>query len=69
MFRKILGTIMMTIGLFIFIMIAGVDDFDMSIIRFIVIWLLLFGLSVSLIVGGAKMIGIEMENEWKKFRK
>lgn len=63
MFRKILGTIMMTIGLFIFIMIAGVDDFDMNIIRFIVIWLLLFGLSVSLIVGGAKMIGIEMENE------
>lgn len=63
MFRMILGTIMMLVGLFIFIMIAGVDDFDMGIIKFILIWLSLLGLSVSLIVGGAKMIGIEMENE------
>lgn len=61
MFRKILGTIMMTIGLFIFIMIAGVDDFDMGIIKFILTWLSLLGLSVSLILGGAKIAGIEME--------
>lgn len=69
MFRMILGTIMMLVGLFIFMMIASVDEFDMSIIRFIAVWLLLLILSFGLIAGGTKMIGIEIENEWKKLRK
>ncbi|WP_288847147.1 hypothetical protein [uncultured Sneathia sp.] len=63
MFRNILGNIMIAVGLFIFMMIASVDEFDMSIIRFIAVWLLLLSLSFSLIAGGAKMIGIEMEDE------
>lgn len=63
MFRMILGTIMMLVGLFIFMMIASVDEFDMSIIRFIAVWLLLLILSFGLIAGGTKMIGIEIENE------
>lgn len=63
MFRNILGKIMIAVGLFIFMMIASVDEFDMSIIRFIAVWLLLLSLSFSLIAGGAKMIGIEMEDE------
>ena len=63
MLRNILGKIMIAVGLFIFMMIASVDEFDMSIIRFIAVWLLLLSLSFSLIAGGAKMIGIEMEDE------
>lgn len=63
MFRNILRKIMIAVGLFIFMMIASVDEFDMSIIRFIAVWLLLLSLSFSLIAGGAKMIGIEMEDE------
>lgn len=61
MFRMILGTIMMLVGLFIFIIIGSIDDFNMSVIKFILTWLSLLGLSVSLISGGAKIAGIEME--------
>lgn len=63
MLRNILGKIMIAVGLFIFMMIASVDEFDMSIIRFIAVWLLLLILSFGLIAGGTKMIGIEIENE------
>lgn len=53
--KRILGNTIMFIGLFIFILTAGVDDFNMSILKFLLIWTSLLGLSVILMFVGYKL--------------